>query len=1367
LYFFLYFYLASLFNHIHLKEIFYLLFTLMLKIQNFNDGVFLDSIMDQTELVAKTGSWELDLNTKELFWSKGIYRILEIEPVSKNPNADIELEIIHPDDKEMLLQKKHEAINNGTAYSIKVRFITKNHRTKHIISSAKSIIDENNTPIKLIGIYQDVTELVELNEKIALLNKISNDVIYEWDLQNDVFSWGEGFEKKFGQCLPNSPNKISDWKKLIHPDDYQNQQNDWKKFIANPKAKEWIKKLRFKSNDNSYIYVEEKAVLIRDNNGKPIKMIGTLKDISTEKTVELQNNLQEKISLLSKVNKKTSVFLKEILDLLTNNENFISAEIWLTDPDKKSIDLKKWSCQNETISIYRSQTNENSKYKKGMGLPGIIWKSNKHNLWTKDEINNQENLTLNTNQTGVTSILGIPLFNKSNFIGTLLLYSKDDLNNYPYKINAYKNLCDFLGCEIERKKAEETYILMFESSPNILAIINSSGYFKKVNRSFSNLLGYSESELSNKPYTYFLHPNDLKQSISVYNDLFTKNRTANNFINRFKTKNGDYKWITWSSSKSFNNENNSFAYGMDITEMKELQTLFQETARLTEIGSWEYDVFAHKNPIFLSTVVKEILELESDTAVSLEFLLDFTNKEDRKKTKKSFQDLIYLNKNFDIEFRIITQKNNLKWIRCIGKVQNNDLNKKNKILGSIQNITKQKNIELELAKKNTYLSSITNITTELIQAINWRESLYASFLIIGDTIDVDRIYFFEMDKTPDNKEKTFSKKLEWTKNNIEPQINNPNLQNISVKETSELFEQLLEEKMISGKTRNLTTGFLKTFMESQNIKSFLIHPVFTNNELEGFIGFDDCNNERNWNENEISFLTNISYNLSSSLQRIKYNLELENSLNEKNTILESIDDAFISLDKNWIVNYWNKKAEEVIGIPREKIIGNFFWKTFPYLKGSIYENNIKAAFKNQKTINFQNFFEELKIWFDVSVYPSKNGLSIYFKDITQTKKHEYDLQSSNERFEKSTAATNEAIWDWDINNNSLYRSDGFYKLFGYELPNFIFGEDILELIKSRMKPNKADKLINSLTKTINNPNKTKWRKEYWYKKENGEYTYIVNNGIIIRDHEGKAIRIVGAIQDITYRKEQEKNLLLLNKKLEMQTKSLLKSNQELEHFAYVASHDLQEPLRMVTSFLTQLEKKYNDQLDEKGRQYINYAVEGAKRMRTIILDILEYSKLNQIEETYERVDLNMVLSDVCKNNIKKIKESQAIIKYNHLPTIQSSKFPLNQIFHNLIGNALKYQKPNNIPIIDIIITENKSNWQFKIKDNGIGIENEYLEKIFILFQRLHSKNEYSGNGIGLAVVKKLIENLNGKIWVESEVDNGTSFYFTLPKNETI
>uniref|UniRef100_UPI0040470EB8 PAS domain-containing protein n=1 Tax=Flavobacterium sp. TaxID=239 RepID=UPI0040470EB8 len=158
---------------------------LMLEKYNFNDEIIQHFIIDQTELVAKTGSWELDLLTNDLYWSKGVFRILEREPETKKLNISMELEIIHPDDLELVIQKKKEAIENGTDYQIKKRFVTKNNTIKHIISSGKVIFDENKKPIKLIGVFQDVTEFIEIKEKIELLNKITNDVIYEWDILKD------------------------------------------------------------------------------------------------------------------------------------------------------------------------------------------------------------------------------------------------------------------------------------------------------------------------------------------------------------------------------------------------------------------------------------------------------------------------------------------------------------------------------------------------------------------------------------------------------------------------------------------------------------------------------------------------------------------------------------------------------------------------------------------------------------------------------------------------------------------------------------------------------------------------------------------------------------------------------------------------------------------------------------------------------------------------------------------------------------------------------------------------------------------------------------------------------------------------------
>jgi light-regulated signal transduction histidine kinase (bacteriophytochrome) len=237
----------------------------------------------------------------------------------------------------------------------------------------------------------------------------------------------------------------------------------------------------------------------------------------------------------------------------------------------------------------------------------------------------------------------------------------------------------------------------------------------------------------------------------------------------------------------------------------------------------------------------------------------------------------------------------------------------------------------------------------------------------------------------------------------------------------------------------------------------------------------------------------------------------------------------------------------------------------------------------------------------------------------------------------------------------------------------------------------------------------------------------------------------------------------LHKNLQKHAKELAISNAELEQFAYVASHDLQEPLRMVTGFLTQIEKKYGDLIDDKGKQYIAFAVDGAKRMRQIILDLLEFSRVGRMEDKLETVDLNEVVEEVQILFSKKIKEKLATILVDPLPVIHSYKSPMRQVFQNLISNALKYDREGIPSQIKIKVTELKTHWQFAVTDNGIGIDKEYFDKIFIIFQRLHNKDEYSGTGMGLAVTKKIIENLGGKIWVESEEGKGCTFYFTIKK----
>ena len=237
----------------------------------------------------------------------------------------------------------------------------------------------------------------------------------------------------------------------------------------------------------------------------------------------------------------------------------------------------------------------------------------------------------------------------------------------------------------------------------------------------------------------------------------------------------------------------------------------------------------------------------------------------------------------------------------------------------------------------------------------------------------------------------------------------------------------------------------------------------------------------------------------------------------------------------------------------------------------------------------------------------------------------------------------------------------------------------------------------------------------------------------------------------------------LSNELNKRVEELGASNAELEQFAYIASHDLQEPLRMVTGFLTQLQKKYDGQLDEKAQQYIHFAVDGAVRMRKIILDLLEYSRIGKYEVQLETVDINDVVDSVLIMNKTLIEEEAVTFKRDDLPSVFGAKTSLQQVFHNLIINAIRYRDSGRNPIIGITADEDEHYWKFAVSDNGIGIKRDFYDKVFVLFQRLHNRGEYSGTGIGLAICKKIIENHGGRIWIESEEGIGSTFYFTIKK----
>ncbi len=282
----------------------------------------------------------------------------------------------------------------------------------------------------------------------------------------------------------------------------------------------------------------------------------------------------------------------------------------------------------------------------------------------------------------------------------------------------------------------------------------------------------------------------------------------------------------------------------------------------------------------------------------------------------------------------------------------------------------------------------------------------------------------------------------------------------------------------------------------------------------------------------------------------------------------------------------------------------------------------------------------------------------------------------------------------------------------------------------------------------------KWEGELTHVTRDGRTLIVASRWSLQKAESGAPRAILEINRDVTDRKRAEEAL-------EQKAEDLARSNADLEQFAYVASHDLQEPLRMVANFTQLLAERYRDQLDTDGVEFIGFAVDGARRMQRLIQDLLMYSRVGTRGKKFERTDCNEVLGQVIANLQVAIQESGGLVTHDTLPTVMADASQLPQVFQNLISNAIKF-RGKDAPRVHVTAARQGARWMFTVRDNGIGIDPEFADQIFVIFQRLHSREEYPGTGIGLALCKKIVERHGGRIWVESQPGNGATFYFTIP-----
>jgi PAS domain S-box-containing protein len=925
------------------------------------------------------------------------------------------------------------------------------------------------------------------------------------------------------------------------------------------------------------------------------------------------------------------------------------------------------------------------------------------------------------------------------WVDTFLFADFDESGN----VTAINQICIDIT---EQKRAQEKIIENENKYKNLAAnapvavtrVVLANGEYDFVNEEFIRQSGYTMDEfnrLTDSPLVDMIHEDDRNKVFGFYKKWTEEKYKGTQHLDyRIINRNNQTVWLDTYLYAEYDNLGNPVAINqicIDISERKKAEAELTEKdirfkALIENISDQISLVDITGKIIYASPSVSKILGYSLDEFIGKN-IYEFINPEDKKAAEDLFREVLSGEGKIvnNIQFRIKNSDDIWLWHETTAHNLISD-----PAIGAIvlnyRNITERKKAEAEILLQKSYFQQLFENSPEGIVVLDKDDKIL-------------------------NANKGFERMFQYSAS----EIIGKTLNDIIV--PGSMLEQATQMTLFVLKGEIIHRETVRKRKDGSTVEvAVLAYPITTEDNQIGVYGiYSDITERketekalRNSEERYRAFVKQSTEGIwrFEFLEPVSTKLPIDDQIKNifRYGYLAECNDVFAKM-------YGYETAGDIAGARIGELLIETEPKNIDYIRKSImggYKIDNIESVELDKNGNRKIFMNNL-----VGIVENDMLIRMWGsqRDITESKKAQEEL--SKTQFRLATLLKNlQDVVLYETGAGKEFMSENVYEMLGYPA----------ELFTDR-----------TFFKTITHPgdwknieDKTKeWHKsgslgvlnlEFRVRKADGRYIWVEDHMIKVRSNGDS--HMAGVLINITEHKTTEEKLKLLAEKLS-------ESNKELEQFAYVASHDLQEPLRMVASYIQLLQRRYKSNLSAEADEFINYAVDGVVRMKTLINDLLAYSRVNTKVAPIEDVDLNKVIELNLKNLAATIQETGAVVNYENMPTIRANKSQINQLFQNLVSNAIKFRKPDTRPEVNITARHEGDEWLFTVSDNGIGIDKEFSDKIFIIFQRLHNSSEYPGTGIGLAICKKIVEKHGGHLWVESEPGKGSTFNFTIPDKE--